>query len=264
MSSVLAITASTSLVPLDEQRKGETSFTVYNASGRAMRVRVMVTPTAPAAASWLAIDGESEREFPVSGAQQFTVKVAVPADVTTGRYSFRLDALDMANPDDPAVQGPAVAFEVTTAPIPVPAQKKGYLAALVGGAVGELAGLALGFLLGALVSGLLAGTGGNAGSIAWAVLQWVVALLGAVLGAGLALRSGNYNYYAETALILAGVVLVWVGLLVGVLLVIGSPRILSEGGGPAVLLLCVSGPLALVVPPFAARAITLLWKTGKV
>jgi hypothetical protein len=95
------------------------------------------------------------------------------------------------------------------------------------------------------------------------VIVAVVALLGAVLGAGLVLRLGDYGYYAETALILAGTAVVWIGLLAVILLIIGGPRIQSEGGGAAVLLLCISGLLVLVVPPLAARAITLFWKTGK-
>ena len=264
MSSALAITATNNSVPLDAQRHGETSFTVYNASGHAMRVRTIITPTPPAQASWFTIAGESERDFPVNGAQQFTVNVAVLSDVATGTYSFRLDAIDVNHPDDDAVLGPAVALEVTTTPVAIPTMKKGYVATLIGGAVGALAGLAIGFLLGAIMGGLIEGASQDAASIVRTVLTWVVALLGAVVGAGLNLRSGNYAHFAETALILGGAGPVWAGLLIGILLLVGAPGILSEGGTPAVLVLCVPGLLILAVPPLAARAITLLWKTGHI
>ena len=264
MSTLLAITASTNEVPLDGQRRGETSFTVFNASNRPLRARVTVTPASPALPAWFTIEGQSERDFPVSGTQQFTVDVAIPADVATGSYSFRLDAIDVGNPDEPAVQGPAVAFQVTNAPVPIATPKKGYLATLLGGIVGALAGLAIGALLGSIVSALIQGISGDAASLVQTVLLWVCTLVGAVLGVGVVLRSGNYANFAETAFILAGTGPVWVGLLLGLLLLIGSPRILADGGGPAVLLLCVSGALGVAVPPLAARAITLFWKTGHV
>src|SRR4029450_10443622 len=117
MSSALAITASTNVVQLDPTRHGETSFTVSNASGHQLRARVNLVPVAPAQVGWFSIVGDSERDYPINGTQQYTIKVAVPQDVATGRYTFRLDAINVANPDEDAVQGPAVALEVTSAPV---------------------------------------------------------------------------------------------------------------------------------------------------
>jgi hypothetical protein len=65
-------------------------------------------------------------------------------------------------------------------------------------------------------------------------------------------------------MVLAGALPIWVGVVVGVLFLIGTPDILAKGGTPALILLCISGPLALVVPPLAARAIVLLMKTGHI
>jgi hypothetical protein len=222
----------------------------------------MLVPAAPALATWFTIAGDTERDYPVNGTEQFTVKVAVPQDVATGQYSFRLDAINVANPDEDSVHGPAVAFEVTNKPIPIPTVRKGYLATLIGGAVGALAGLAIGYLIGSIAGSLLEGVSHDAASIVSAALTWLVALMGAVFGAGLALRSGGYSYFAETALILAGVAVVWVGIILGILLLIGISNILTQGGTPAIAMLCISGILVLAVPPLAARAITLLWKTG--
>ncbi|MEO8286257.1 MAG: hypothetical protein ABI670_07445 [Chloroflexota bacterium] len=261
MASTLAITAATSNVLLDAQRRGEASFTVSNASGRPLRARVSVVPAPPAEAAWFAVLGTNERDFAVNGAQQFTVNIVAPPSVAPGNYAFRMDAVGVENPDDDFVRGPAVAFEVTGVAVVQPTAKKGYLAALLGSTIGLLVGVAIGFLLGALVGGLLGGISSGAGGIASTAMQWAGALLGAVLGCGFALRTGGFNYFAETPLILAGVGPVWAAIEVGILLLIGSPRILTDGGTPALALLCISTPIGVFVPPLVARAITLFWKT---
>lgn len=261
MASELAITAATNQIELDAGRKGETSFTVSNASTRTLRARVMITPTAPAAADWFKVAGDVERSFPVDGTQQFTVQVTVPPTVSTGNYSFRLDALNLENPDEDYVQGPSVAFGVVDKPIVIQV-RKGYMATLIGLVVGLLAGVAVGFLLGSIVSGLFGNS--ELGGTIQTVLTWVLGLAGGVVGAGFALRMGSYEYFIETIMVLAGALPVWMAIVVGFLLLIGSPNILQKGGTPALILLCVAGPVALIVPPLAARAIALLMKTGKI
>jgi hypothetical protein len=96
------------------------------------------------------------------------------------------------------------------------------------------------------------------------VLTWVAGVAGGVFGAGFALRLGNHDYFTETITALAIALPAWIALVVLILFLIGSPRILEEGGTPALLLLCISGPIGLVVPPLAARAIVRLMKTGTI
>jgi hypothetical protein len=119
-AAVFAITSVSSTAPLDNTRKGSASFTVSNASGRALRGRARLSMPNQVAAPWLAIAGEAERDFPVAGVQQYTVQIAVPPAATPGSYSFRLDEVGVDNPDEQYVQGPSVAFEVPQPPPPPP------------------------------------------------------------------------------------------------------------------------------------------------
>lgn len=114
MARVFTITAASDNVPLDDKGRGEIAFTVSNASGRALRgrARLGLIPQGTDEKAWLAIVGEPERDFPVGGVQQFTVQVTVPPAAKEGKYTFRLDAYSVSNPDEDYTQGPAVAFTV--------------------------------------------------------------------------------------------------------------------------------------------------------
>ncbi|HYO49491.1 MAG TPA: hypothetical protein VEW94_06535 [Chloroflexia bacterium] len=120
MPSVFAITTAANSLVLDSSRRGETQFTVTNATGRPLRARARVAPEGGAQATWFTIAGEGERDFPVDGTQQYVVQIAVPGDVPAGRHSFRLDVVDVALPDENLTQGPTIAFEV---PAPLPVKK---------------------------------------------------------------------------------------------------------------------------------------------
>lgn len=115
MPDAFAITAAASTVALDGTGKGETSFTVSNATGRPLRIRAVVAPTEPAKAEWFAIAGEAERETPLGGTQQYTVRISVPAGTPAGTYQFRLGAHAEDRPEEDYSQGPTVAFTVAAA-----------------------------------------------------------------------------------------------------------------------------------------------------
>ncbi|GHO79836.1 hypothetical protein KSD_76070 [Ktedonobacter sp. SOSP1-85] len=115
MSSSFAITAATSSVPLDSSRQVQTSFTVSNTTTRVISGRARVVALSSAASSWLTLLGESEREFASTGSQQYTVQITVPPGAPTGDYTFRLDMVDLANPDDDTSEGPTVKFTVPAA-----------------------------------------------------------------------------------------------------------------------------------------------------
>ena len=112
MACIFNITSASSAVHLDAQQRGEIAFTVSNTSGRHLRGRAKLVPQDPVQKDWLKLAGEPERDFPVGGAQQFTVQVAVPPGGKEGKYTFRLDAVSVQNPDEDFTQGPTIAYAV--------------------------------------------------------------------------------------------------------------------------------------------------------
>ncbi|HEY6292471.1 MAG TPA: hypothetical protein VI455_13050, partial [Terriglobia bacterium] len=118
MASVFNITTASSTVQLDARGHGEIAFTVSNTSGRHLRGRAKLVPHDPGQRDWLMVAGEPERDFPVNGAQQVTVQVAVPVGSKEGRYTFRLDGVSVQNPDEDYTQGPTVAFAVAEQEVP--------------------------------------------------------------------------------------------------------------------------------------------------
>jgi len=121
MSSPFAITAATNTVFLESNRQGQTSFTVSNTTVRAVRGRAHLVVEQATAASWLTLLGEAERNFASTGSHQFVVQITLPPGAPAGDYTFRLDMVDLANPDDDFSEGPAVKFIVApSAPVKKP------------------------------------------------------------------------------------------------------------------------------------------------
>ena len=118
MASLFTITEASPSVALSADRRGETSLTAFNASGRTIRGRASLVAAAPASAEWFTIVGEPEREFAAAAAEQYRVQIAVPEAVTAGTYSFRLDMVEVENPDENYSQGPTVTLEVQPAKPP--------------------------------------------------------------------------------------------------------------------------------------------------
>lgn len=120
MPELFDISTPTNSIRLDERREANASFTVANLSGRLLNGRAQIAVDKPESAPWISIEGEAERPYAIAGSQQYTVRVSVPRDAPPGSYTFRLDVLDVANPDETLRQGPGVAFEV---PEPEPEKK---------------------------------------------------------------------------------------------------------------------------------------------
>ena len=123
MANVFAITAATSNVRLDAQRRGELSFTVSNTSSSEIwgRARLATVPPNEQYVNWLTIAGEVERKFDIAGTQQYTVQIKVPPDAAAGDYLFRLDMASVRNPDEEFAEGPTVTMTVPPSP---PEKKK--------------------------------------------------------------------------------------------------------------------------------------------
>lgn len=118
MSSLFAITTPTNTVDLGPDRRAEALFTVSNISDRPTRGRARVTAQNPAAAPWLTLEGEAERDFLAGGTEQVTVVIAAPSMAPPGSYVFRLDMVGVDNPDEDFTQGPGVTFDVAALPVP--------------------------------------------------------------------------------------------------------------------------------------------------
>jgi len=109
------ITPGTPSLNLPASRKGQFSFTVTNALGRAARVQASVVPEAGAKPEWLSIEGAAERDLGPTETQTFIVQVQVPQDVPPGEQRFRLLVASVARPDDDYDTSPAVAFTIPAA-----------------------------------------------------------------------------------------------------------------------------------------------------
>ena len=112
-------------VALDDQGRGETTFTVTSTATRPLRARVRVVPQAPAEPSWFGVDGETERSFAPGAAHQFLVRLKVPAGTPAGPIRFRLDAVSVENPDEDFTIGPTVGADVKPVPVVVDDGKDG-------------------------------------------------------------------------------------------------------------------------------------------
>ena len=112
MANPFVITAASNSVALSDERTGQASFTVFNASGRPIRGRARIVAEDPPAEPWMSLIGDAERAFGIAGTQQFVVQIEAPPTAPAGDVRFRLDVVDVENPDENYSQGPSVTFQV--------------------------------------------------------------------------------------------------------------------------------------------------------
>lgn len=117
--SSFTITAASEQVALDKKGNANAAFTVTNTTNRPVRGTPSLKPLGSTAEGWLSLAGGGTRNFSAEESQNFTVQVAVPEGTPPGRYSFRLNVSNEANPDEDFTEGPAVAFTVAEAPVVV-------------------------------------------------------------------------------------------------------------------------------------------------
>jgi hypothetical protein len=122
MPSAFNVTATTNDVQLPVTRQGSVVLTISNISGKPQQGRVSLAALDSTKATWLGVDGGIDRTFPVGGAQQVTIRIAVPNDAAPGHYTFRPDVVAVQDPDDDSTQGPTLAFEVPPPPPPPPVE----------------------------------------------------------------------------------------------------------------------------------------------
>ena len=112
-----------SAIRLDSQGRAAVQYTAKNVTGAAIdgrAVLVSVPATNPASDvvqnGWVKIDGSAERHFNRDHEEAFLVKIAVPPNSPAGKYTFRLDVVSVARPDE-GDGGPVQAFSVSPATV---------------------------------------------------------------------------------------------------------------------------------------------------
>jgi hypothetical protein len=116
--SSFTVTSAGQRVRLDSNGAAQASFTVTNTSAQALKGRLLTRPAEPADPEWFSIVGEMVRQFALSGSERVVVQLNVPPTAQPGSYSFRLDAVSEADPDEDFTHGPSVAFDVEPPPPP--------------------------------------------------------------------------------------------------------------------------------------------------
>jgi beta-lactam-binding protein with PASTA domain len=116
-----------STIKLDSKGSATCQITVKNVSRTAIDGRAVLVSLPPASKTspgvveknWIKIDGTTDRHFAVDQEEVFSVKIAVPQKkgeaAPAGNYSFRLDVINTARPDDSGDQSQALGFTVAAA-----------------------------------------------------------------------------------------------------------------------------------------------------
>ena len=118
------VTSAGERIHLDATGAGQAQYTVTNTSAASLDGRLLAVPQDPAKTEWFSIDGEAARPFAPGAAERAVVEVRVPAGTPPATYSFRLDAVSEAAPDEDFTEGPTVSFDVALPAPPVPWWKR--------------------------------------------------------------------------------------------------------------------------------------------
>jgi PASTA domain len=118
MTSIFAITTTTATIPLNATGQGEVAFTITNNSGRSLQGQVKIRPQTPTDQSWLTLAQDTFLDFPKNATHNTTVQVKVPPGTAPGKYTFRIDVVSTAKPDEDFTEGPLVAFDVQSSKPP--------------------------------------------------------------------------------------------------------------------------------------------------
>ena len=116
MAKVFAITPVTDKLKADANGQTTTVFTVTNETSRPLRGIAKIKPEGKTEASWIKIEGETERDFPANGTHQFTVNFTKPKPPILPHpaetFDFRLNAISAENPDEDFAEGQKVTVEI--------------------------------------------------------------------------------------------------------------------------------------------------------
>lgn len=135
MTSSFTVTSAGQRVRLDSSGAGQASFTVTNTSAQPLKGRMLTRPSAPANPEWFSIVGEPDRDFAPNAAQQVVAQLNVPPTAPPGSYSFRLDAVSQAEPDEDYTEGPSISFDVEPPATPTKKRFPWWIIAVAAGIV---------------------------------------------------------------------------------------------------------------------------------
>lgn len=107
----IAVPPESRTVQADAQGRAAVAYTITNNKPSPARGRVRIVPRSSSKEDWFGVDGEGERDFRGNEAHQFTVRALIPPQTLAGTYSFRLDAANVANPQEDFSEGETVAVE---------------------------------------------------------------------------------------------------------------------------------------------------------
>jgi hypothetical protein len=135
MANSFAVTSlATEPLKLDQSGKAIAVFTVTNTTSKPLRGLAKAKALGNTKQGWLSIVGETERDFPAGGTQQFTVNFnpseasATSAQLAAGKYEFRLNVASSVNSDEDFIESSPVMIEVPEQkPIPPPPPRKWWL-----------------------------------------------------------------------------------------------------------------------------------------
>jgi hypothetical protein len=91
------------------------TFTVTNRTTERLSCRLKVAPQGDAQAEWFEVQGEKERPFAPSETQKVTVSVTAPAEVKTGDFKLRLQAMNVNDPGNDFAESAVATLSVSTA-----------------------------------------------------------------------------------------------------------------------------------------------------
>jgi hypothetical protein len=138
MPDAFAITSPTNTVTVDQAtRKGQSTFTVTNATGRPVRIRGGVAVAGDAKAEWFTIAGGAEQDCVIGGTVQFAVDVTVPTAGPAGTFPVKFTAAAEDRPEEDyaefpwSVSVPAAIEERTKFPVWIPFAALGVILLIV-------------------------------------------------------------------------------------------------------------------------------------
>jgi hypothetical protein len=107
-----------SVVKLDNSGRARVQYTVKNVSAirRDGRAQLVSVPAAPGAVekNWVKVEPPTDRSFDPGQSQNYAVTIAVPPKSPPGSYSFRLDTVLVARPDEGDSSSPLTFNVVST------------------------------------------------------------------------------------------------------------------------------------------------------
>jgi hypothetical protein len=117
MDRIFAITTTAATIPLTNGQ-GAVAFTITNNSDRSLQGQVKIRPQTPTDQSWLTLAQDTFLDFPKNATHNTTVQVKVSPGTAPGKYTFRIDVVSTAKPDEDFTEGPLVAFDVQSSKPP--------------------------------------------------------------------------------------------------------------------------------------------------